>query len=305
MGGYILRRLLLTLAVMATVSVLSFGLVHLAGDPAVAVAGEQASAEDIARIRVQFGYDRPLAAQYVTWLGRVLHGDLGYSYYLKRDAGAVLMERLPVTAALAVGAISVALLIALPLGILAGIRPGGAMDRAALAISVASQSLPNFMVAFLLMLIFGIKLRWLPISGVQDGRGLIMPVVALGIYATPALLRLMRAEILGVMDSDYVRLAQAKGLPYWQVVCKHALRNALGPVVALSAVQLGHLLSGAIVVETIFSIQGMGNLAWQSIQRSDFEMMQALMLLTALVYALLALSGDVLNAILNPRLRTR
>lgn len=303
MLAFTLKRLAATLLVLVTVSVLAFGFVHLSGDPAVAMAGEQASQQDLAAIRAQFGYDQPIVTQYLHWLTKVLHGNLGYSYYLKRDAAGVLLQRLPVTLLLGGGGMVVALVMALPLGILSAVFRNSWIDRCAMALSVVGQSLPNFMVGFMLMWFFGVYLRWLPIGGNQHFVNYISPMLALGLYAMPPLLRLVRAEMIGTVGSDYVKMARAKGMGSWNLVMHQALRNALAPVVSLAAVQLGHLLGGAVVIEAIFSIQGLGNLAWQSIQRSDLEMMQALILLMALMYSLLTLVADLLNGVLNPRLR--
>jgi len=181
--------------------------------------------------------------------------------------------------------------------------PNTIVDRAALTLAVVGQALPSFFFALILIIIFGVWLRWLPISGHASWMNFVMPSVALGYYATPAIMRLTRAGMMDVMSSDYIRTARAKGLRPSAVLFKHALRNAIIPVVSLSAVQLGFMLGGSIVIETIFSLNGLGNLAWQSIQRSDFEVMQAIVLSVATFYIVLTFCADMLNAFLDPRIR--
>ena len=195
-------------------------------------------------------------------------------------------------------ALGFALVLAIPLGVLAAMFPNTIIDRLALSLAVVGQALPSFFFALIMIIIFGVWLRWLPISGHASWLNFIMPSIALGYYATPAIMRLTRAGMLDVMASDYIRTARAKGLEPRVVLFKHALRNAIIPVVSLAAVQLGFMLGGSIVIETIFSLNGLGSLAWQSIQRSDFEVMQAIVLTIACFYILLTFLADMLNAFL-------
>ncbi len=302
---FALKRLGLTLLVLVSVSLITFALVRLAGDPAVAIAGPEASQEEIEALRIAYGFDRPLPTQYVSWLGDVLRGDLGYSNILQRPVLDVILERLPVTAKLAGLALVIALLLALPLGVIAAARRNTSIDRLALSIAVVGQALPNFFFALILILVFGVTLRWLPISGDATFWHYVMPAIALGYFATPAIMRLTRAGMIEVLDSDYIRTARAMGLPRRRVVFKHAMRNALIPVVSLTAVQLGSMLSGSIIVESVFSMNGIGRLGWQSIQRTDLEMMQALVLIIAVIYLALNYFADILNGLLDPRLRVQ
>lgn len=303
MLGYTLKRLGLTLLVLVTVSIITFALMRLAGDPAVAIAGAEASAEEIAAVRVEYGFDRPLALQYVEWLGAVSNGNLGFSKILQRPVVDVIAERLPVTLALALVALGIALVLAIPLGIVAAIKRNTIVDRLALSFAVIGQALPNFFFALIMILVFGVFLRWLPISGDATWRHYVLPAVALGYASTPAIMRLTRAGMIEVLDSDYIRTARAMGLGARRVVLRHALRNALIPVVSLTAVQLGFMLSGSIIVESVFSMNGLGRLGWQSIQRTDLEMMQALVLIVSVSYLVLTFLADVLNAWLDPRIR--
>jgi len=303
MGRFLARRLLVTILVVLVTSIVAFSLVHLSGDPAVAMAGEGASAADVAAIRTLYGFDRPLTVQYVAWVGKVMTGDFGRSYYLRESVMQVLAEHAPITAILGSLALAFALLVSIPLGALAGLKRNGLVDRLASAVAVTGQAAPSFLLALLLIYIFGIRLHWLPISGNDTALHYVLPAVTLGMYATPALLRLTRSGMIEVMQSDPIRTCRAYGLAPWRIVIRHALRSAIIPVVSLAAVQFGLMLGGSIVVEAVFSLKGLGQLAWESIQRSDIEVIQALLLLTALVYAGLTLLADLLNALLDPRMR--
>jgi ABC-type dipeptide/oligopeptide/nickel transport system permease component len=303
MGRFLARRLLLTILVVLVTSIVAFSLVHLSGDPAVAMAGEGASAADVSAIRMLYGFDRPLTVQYFAWAGEILTGEFGRSYYLRESVVQVLAEHAPITAMLGSLALGFALLLAIPLGVLAALQRGGMMDRVASAVAVTGQAAPSFLLALLLIYIFGVQLHWLPISGNATTAHYMLPAVTLGMYATPALMRLTRSGMIEVMQSDHIRTARAYGLPPWRVVLRHALRSAIIPVVSLAAVQFGLMLGGSIVVEAVFSLKGLGQLAWESIQRSDIEVIQAILLLTSLVYAVLTLLADLLNALLDPRMR--
>ncbi len=300
---YALKRLGVAILVAITVSVVTFSLIHLSGDPAMALAGESATQEDIENIRRVYGYDRPIIVQYGAWLGGVLTGDLGYSHYLGQDVASVIFKRLPTTMTLGAFALTFALLLSIPLGVVAAMWPNTIIDRIALAIAVVGQALPSFWFALILIFWFGIVWRLLPITGTDSWLNYIMPSVALGYYVTPGVMRLTRAGMLEVLSSDYIRTARAKGLRPMTVMFKHALRNAIIPVVSLSAVQFGFMLGGSIVIETIFAINGIGFLAWESIQRGDLAMMQAIVLVLACFYIALTFLADMLNAFLDPRIR--
>jgi ABC-type dipeptide/oligopeptide/nickel transport system permease component len=303
MLSYALKRVLLALLVALTVSVAAFSLVRLAGDVATAIAGEGARAEDVEVIRKQYGLDRPLPVQYAEWLGRTLQGDLGESLYFRQPVAGLVFDRLPVTMTLGALSIGFALLLSIPLGVLAALRPNSWIDRAALTLAVIGQAMPSFWFALLLILWFGVQLRWLPISGSDTWANFVLPAIALGYYAAPAIMRLTRAGMIEVLGADYIRTARAKGLTPASVVFKHALRNAVIPVVALAAVQLGFVLGGSVVIETVFAMHGLGYLAWESISHNDFPVVQAIVLLISLFYIVLTLLADLLNAWLDPRIR--
>ena len=300
---YTVKRFGMALLVMLAVSVVTFTLLRLSGDPAAAMAGESATAEDIEYVRKHYGFDRPLAVQYWDWGANALRGDFGVSIYLKQPVAQIILDKAPVTMKLGGIALTFALVLSIPLGVLAAMRPNTLTDRTALTIAVIGQAFPSFFFALILIYLFGVALRWLPITGTDTWLHYVMPAVTLGYYATPAIMRLTRAGMIEVLGSDYVRTARAKGMLPGIVLFKHALRNAIIPVVSLSAVQLGFMLGGSIVIETIFSMHGIGRLAWQSIQRSDFEMMQAIVLTIACFYIVLTFLADVLNAFLDPKIR--
>ncbi|AKQ54242.1 ABC transporter permease [Bordetella hinzii] len=303
MLGFALRRLGLALLVALTVSVLAFLLLHLSGDPALALAGEGARQADIDAVRRAYGLDRPMLVQYADWLWHILQGDFGTSVYFKTEVGPLIWSKLKTTLLLGMGSLAVALLISIPLGVLAALYKGSLVDRLCLAVAVLGQALPNFFFALILIMLFSITLRVLPVSGSGSWQHFVMPSIALGYYVAPAFMRLIRAGMIEVLGADYIRTARAKGLPAGKVVFKHALRNAIVPVVALAAVQLGYLLGGSVVVETIFALDGLGYLAYQSITFKDFPVMQLIVLLLSVLYVLLTLAADLANAWLDPRIR--
>ena len=303
MLGFLLKRAALALAVAVTVSIISFLLLRASGDIAVAVAGEGATEADIEAIRIQFGFDRPLIVQYFEWAGNALTGDLGQSVYFRVPVVELIGERMPVTMGLGALALVFAVALSIPLGVAAALRPNSIIDRLSLWIAVLGQAMPSFWFALLLMLVMGVWWRWLPISGAGGFDHYIMPAIALGYYATPAIMRLTRAGMIEVLESDYIRTAHAKGLGTGKVLFKHALRNAVIPVVSLAAVQFGFMLSGSIVIESIFALPGVGHLAWISLQRSDFTVVQGIVLMLSVIYILMALVADLFNAWLDPRVR--
>ncbi len=300
---YIAKRLGLALLVALTVSFLAYMLVFLSGDPALALAGEGARQADIEMVRKAYGLDRPIVIQYVDWLGKLVRGNLGMSVYFKTEVGPLVLDKLGTTLWLGLAALGVALVISVPLGVLAAIYKNSWIDRLCLGVAVLGQALPNFFFALLLMMLFSITWRLLPVSGSGTWQHFVMPALALGYYAAPAFMRLIRAGMIEVLGADYIRTARAKGLPPATVVFKHALRNAIVPVVALAAVQLGFLLGGSVVIETIFALDGLGYLAYQSITYKDFPVMQIIVLMLSVIYVLLTLAADVANAWLDPRIR--
>jgi len=302
---YTLKRLGLAILVMLTASLISFMLTRVSGDPAIALAGEGASNAEIEFVREQYGFDRPLVVQYVEWIGRAVQGDLGQSPYMNQPVSDMIRERIGVTMTLGVCSLIFAVVVAIPLGILAAIRPNTWIDRIALTLSVLGQAMPSFWFGLIMIIVFGVMLRWLPISCSYTPLHFVMPIIALGYYATPAFMRLTRSGMLEVLASDHIRTARAKGLKWGKILFKHALRNAIIPVVALAAVQLGFMLGGSFIIESVFALHGIGYLALVSISRSDLPVVQALVLLLASIYVVLTFIGDILNAFIDPRIRVR
>jgi peptide/nickel transport system permease protein len=303
--AYSAKRLIVALLVALTVSIISFALLHLSGDLAQSLAGPSATAADVDQVRKAYGLDRPILIQYTDWLGKAIHGDLGESFFLKLPVAGLIADRLPVTLTLAVCALAFALCLSLPLGVIAAVRPNSWIDRVALSLSVLGQAMPSFWFALILMIVFGLKLRWLPVSGSSTWRHFVLPAITLGYYAAPAFMRLTRAGMIEVLAADYIRTARAKGLRTMTVLFKHALRNAVIPVVAVSAVQIGFMMGGSIVVESVFSLHGVGYLGWEAISRADYPVVQAIVLVVACIYVVLTFFADMLSAILDPRIRVR
>lgn len=302
---YTIKRFLLAILVALTVSFVTFIMLRLSGDPAVALAGADASPKEIEFVRQQYGLDRPLLIQYADWARSAIKGDFGVSPYFKQPVQDIIGGRLTITMILGACALVFAICLSIPMAVLAAIRPNTWIDRAALTISVIGQAMPSFFFGLILIIVFGVMLRWLPISGSSTWKHFIMPSIALGYYATPAFMRLTRSGMLEVLSSDYIRTARAKGLRSGSVLFKHALRNAIIPVVSLAAVQFGFMLGGSLVIETIFAINGIGYLGYESIARADLPMVQAVVLMVSMFYVVLTFFSDILNAFLDPRIRVK
>jgi peptide/nickel transport system permease protein len=301
---FFLRRFAVAVAVALTVLTLAFLLTRVSGDLAISIAGPNATAEDVEAIRIAYGLNRPLYVQYFDWLGRAVQGDFGESYFFRDRVSNLIASRMPVTITLGLVGLSVALAVSLPLGILAAVREGSWVDRLVGLIAMIGQAMPSFWLGLVLMIIFGLQLAWLPISGNDEWQGYIMPGVVLAFSAVPSLTRLTRSGMIEALASDYIRTARAKGLTRLSILVKHGFRNAAIPVVSIAAVQLGFMLGGSVVIETIFALHGVGFLAWESISKNDFPVVQAVVLVLAIIYIGLTLLADLLNAVLDPRLRT-
>ncbi|MGB7182231.1 MAG: ABC transporter permease [Burkholderiaceae bacterium] len=300
---YAAKRVLLAIAVAFTISALVFSLLYMTGDPATALAGENSTDEAIESLRKAYGFDRPIYIQYFSWLGNALQGDFGNSIYFRMPVSELIMDRMPTTMILGVLAITFAIVVSIPLGVLAAMYPNSLIDRVSLFMAVVGQALPSFWFALMLIVLFAFTWPILPASGSETWRHFVLPTIVLGYYATPAFMRLTRTGMLDVLTSDYIRTARAKGLRPFTVLFKHALRNAIIPVVSLAAVQFGFMLGGSVIIETVFALHGAGYLAWESISRSDFPTVQAVLLLFSLLYIVLTFFADLLNAWLDPRIR--
>lgn len=305
MIAFLGRRLLIAAGVTLLVTFLTFSLLFVAGDPATALAGASSRAEDVEKIRVLYGLDRPIFIQYGEWLWKAMQGDLGTSLFFELPVTELLAGRLPVTLTVGALAMGLALLFGIPLGIVAAVWPGSIVDRLALLLAVLGQAMPTFWFGLILIVVFGMMVPILPISGADDWRGYVLPVIVLGYYATPAIMRLIRSGMIEALQSDYIRTARANGLLTASVLLNHALRNAIVPLVSLTAVQFGFLMSGSIVVESVFALNGLGRLGWESIIRSDLPTVQAIILVFSGLFILLTTVADVLTAWIDPRARVQ
>ena len=302
--GYILRRVVLTIPVLLGVATLVFSMIHLVpGDPAQSMLGDGAAPQDIAELRDRLGLDRPLTAQYLTFLRGAVAGDLGQSFRTGQPVTAMIAERIPATAELALAAMIVAIGLALPLGVVAAVWRGTAVDYAAMTCALAGISVPNFWMGPLLAIAFAVELGWFPVSGRGTIAHLVLPAVSLGLALAAILARMTRASLLDELGELYVRAARARGVSRTAALVRHALRNSLVPLVTIVAVQFGAVLTGAVITETIFSWPGIGRLLIQSIGFRDYPMVQGCILLIAVTYVAVNLLTDLLYGALDPRIR--
>jgi peptide/nickel transport system permease protein len=302
LAGYVVRRLGMAVAVLFTISLVSFFLLKLSGDLAASLARDSSGAY-VEFLRRQYGLDQPIIVQYGQWLGRALTGDLGTSFYFNEPVATLFAARLPVTMLLSLMAIGLALAVSLPLGIVAALNEDRLGDRLIQLFALSGQAMPVFWSSYLFIIFFALQLRVLPISGGASFAGLVMPALTLALFTMPALLRITRAGMSDALASDYVRTARAKGLRWSVIVVRHALRNALVPLIGISAVQFGLLLGGSVVVETIFAIDGIGYFSWQAISQNDFPVVQATVLVVSTFYVLLTLAADLLSAWVDPQFK--
>ena len=300
---YILLRAVLALAVAFTVSLAAFFLLNVATDPATAIAGEDATPETVETIRLRYGLDRPLPVRYFDWLGGVMRGEFGESYYWHKPVADLVAERSGVTIKLALAALSVTILIAIPLGALAALNPNSWIDRMALGVAVSAQAIPNFWLGLIAIIVFAVMIPIFPVSGDTTWRHFVLPAIVLGSSSVPAVMRLTRTGLLEVMGADYIRTARSKGFRGTSLLTHHALRNAILPVISVLAVQLGEKFGGSVITESIFAINGLGRLALQSILGGDIPTVQMLIFVFAIVFVAMNLLADILNAALDPRLR--
>lgn len=301
--GLIVRRVLYGMVALLILVTLVFFVTRIVGDPVVMLAGSDPTEELLQQIRTRLGLDQPLHIQYLRFLGDLAQGDLGLSYRLNRPAMSLVLERLPATLSLTFIAMGLAILISVPVGVIAAVRPGSVVDSVTRVIAVLGQSMPVFWLAILLVLVFAVNLGWLPAGGRGTFQHLILPGLTLSIYSVPLAMRLTRSALLEVLNRDYIRTARAKGLAEWEVVIKHGLRNALIPVITVLALRLGHVISGAIVLEEVFAYPGLGRLAIQAMLLRDFPVMQAFIIVVAVSIMLINLLADVLYTVADPRVR--
>ena len=315
---FLLRRILAVLPVLFVVSLVVFLILRLApGDPAAVIAGNSATNEDIAKIQVQLGLDRSIPVQYGIWMGNVFRGDLGFSYYLNKPVTELIAQRVEPTLSLAFGTVILALLIAVPLGTVAAWRMGGWLDRLLSGFSVAGFSVPVFVIGYLLIYLFAIRLEWLPVQGYKTlfgprsvgvwdwMRQLILPWMTLAMIYVALIARVTRASVSEALTEDYIRTARAKGLARSRVILRHALPNAILPVIAMIGIDIGIFMGGIVVVEGVFGWPGIGQLAWQAIQRVDIPIIMGVTLVSACAIVLGNLLADLVVPLVDPRIRIR
>ncbi len=300
---FVIRRLGVAILVTITVSIVCFSLLRLAGDLAADLAGEDATEQEIAAVAKAYGLDRPLYVQYLEWAGSALRGDLGRSLFTNEPVFDAIASKVGVTLLLASLGIVFALSIAIPLGVAAASRPNSWLDRFSLGVAVFGQAMPTFWLALLLMLNFAVHRPWFPVSGSETLWHFVLPMVSLGTIVMPSLMRLTRSGMIQTLQSDFIRTARAKGLAPMTVFFKHALRVAILPVVSLASVQFGFMLAGSVVIERIFALDGIGFLALEAIERADFPIVQSIVVFVSVVYIVLTLLSDIINAQLDPRIR--
>jgi len=309
---YIIKRLIAMLPVLVLVSLIVFTITHLTpGDPALIMLGEEATPQALAALRHELGLDQPLPVQYFVWLSHVLRGDLGRSIRTNQPVIEAIMQRLPVTLELTILALIISMTVAIPAGIISATRRNSASDLISTTLALLGISMPSFFLAILLIFVFSLKVRWLPPMGYtpfQKGvwenlRGMVLPAITLGTAAMAIVARLTRSTLLEALQQDYVRTARAKGLREQAVIYGHALKNAMIPITTILGLQIGFLLGGAVITETIFALPGVGRLVVASIFERDFPLVQGVVLFLALMHLVVNLIVDLLYAYLDPRIR--
>ncbi len=303
MGKYIARRAVQGVVVLFGVSILVFLLMHLAGDPAAVLLPLDTPPEQIEAFRQEMGFDRPLPIQYIHFLSRAVRGDFGYSYHYRTDAMQIVLERMPATLKLTFAALFVALAVAIPAGILAALRQGRIPDLIVRMSVLLGQAVPGFWLALMLMLLFGVRLQWLPVSGAEGWQSLILPAIVAGSFSMATITRLLRCNLLETLGENYIQTARSKGLPERTVTTRHALKNAAIPVITVIGLQMGWLLGGAVISEVVFAYPGMGRLAVTAISYRDVPVIQSFVAITALIVVVINLSVDIIYSWVDPRIR--
>jgi peptide/nickel transport system permease protein len=306
MAAYLLRRLIQALLILLGVSFITFLLLYvLPADPVRQIAGRSATAETVENIREQLGLDQPFIVQYGRYLAGLVQGDMGRSYLQKTEVAALVWSRLPATLLLMLGAIVCELVLGLTMGIIAALWRGKAVDQALMITSFVTVSAPQFVISLLLLYIFAVKLGWFPIGGYGTFAHLVLPSVTLGILGSGWYSRMMRSSMIDVLRADYIRTARAKGLTRGRIVLRHALPNAILPVIAMIGIDIGIFMGGIVVVESVFGWPGIGQLAWQAIQRVDIPIIMGVTLVSALAIVLGNLLADLIAPFIDPRIKLR
>jgi ABC-type dipeptide/oligopeptide/nickel transport system permease component len=304
MTALVIRRVVRLLVVCVGVSLVTFSILHVSGDP-VSLMMPEAPEADRAVLRRSMGFDQPVAAQFVRFFANTATGNFGNSFYHRAPALPLVLERMPTTLLLTAAAMALALAVALPVGIYSAIRRNSALDHTATAVVFLGQSMPVFWTGIMLMLLFAVQWRLLPVSGWESWGAAILPAVTLGTFSAPLLLRIVRSSMLEVINLDYVRTARAKGVSEWFVICRHALTNAALPLVTVTGLQFGLLLGGAVITESVFAVPGVGRLIIEAIRQLDFPVVQAAVFMLAMIVVTVNFIVDMLYMYLNPQIRIR
>lgn len=300
---YVVRRLIQTVLVVLMVSALSYSFMYLSGDPAAVMAAPDWTREQVDQFRHQMGFDRPWYSQYADYLFSVLHGDFGVSLRQNQPTLKLVTDRLPATLQLAASAMILAIVLSLPIGVLSATRRRTIVDHGAMMFALLGQSIPGFWLGLMLVLVFAVGLRWLPVAGFGDLAHLVLPATSLAMFSVARNARMVRSSMLEVLSQDYIRTARSKGLRPWTVLARHSLRNALIPVVTLIGLEFGTLLGGAVIIETVFAWPGVGRLMIQAIAGKDFPLVQAGVTILATTFVLINLATDLLYTVIDPRIR--
>ena len=303
MGGYLARRLLRTIVVLWGISTIVFVVTRLSGDPISLILPAEATPAEVDRVRSQFGLNEPLPVQYGVFLRRAVVGDFGQSIRQRQPAMRLALDRMPATLQLAASSFLFAVVVGVPLGLIAGVRPRSLWDNVTMTFAVVGQAVPTFYLGILLIIVLAVRFGWFPVGGRGDWKTLVMPTLTLGTFAMASIARLTRSAMLEVMSQDYVRTGRAKGLTERAVTLRHAFRNALIPIVTIMGLQFGTLLGGAVVTETIFAWPGLGRLAIDAINNRDYPVVQAAVFLAAVAFVFINLVVDLLYSQLDPRIR--
>lgn len=312
MGKYIFKRILISLPVLWGISIIAFFIVRLVpGDTVTTMLGAHYNEEQASILRAKYGLDQPLVLQYLIWMGNVLKGDLGQSTFTSQPVLSAILERLPVTLELTILSLLYAMLVGIPLGVLAAIKHNSSLDYGASFLGMLGVSVPTFWLGTLMILLLSLKLGWLPSGGfvhlTEDPLGnlkrMLMPMIAMGTTVAAVVIRMTRSAMLEVLSQEFIKMAQAKGVSSWLLIWKHAFKNALIPVITALGIQAGYLLGGSVVIEQIFSLPGIGLLALQAINNRDYALLQGTILFIASSFVLINLMVDIIYAFLNPKIR--
>jgi peptide/nickel transport system permease protein len=303
MGTYIAQRAVHGIVVLFGVSIIVFLLMHMSGDPVAVLLPLDAPPEQVESFRQEMGFDRPVLVQYGMFLSRVARGDFGYSYHYRTSALTIVLQRMPATLKLTAAALVVALVVAIPTGVFATLSQGKVSDLIVRTLVLLGQAVPGFWLALVLIMIFGVRLRWLPVSGAEGWQSLILPAIVTGSFSMATISRLLRNNLLEILAENYIQTARSKGLPEPLIIIRHGLRNAAIPVVTVIGLQVGWLLGGAVIAEVVFAYPGMGRLAVTAVGYRDVPVIQAFVMVTAMVVVIINLGVDLIYGWLDPRIR--